>query len=280
MRKTETLSKTLPQETSLIDHYIKNGIEKVEGWLYPDVVSVITNIVQAQNKFNIKGHIGEIGVHHGKLFILLYLLSRQSEKALAVDIFDKQHLNIDKSGKGDLDKFLNNLEYFAKDKHKLRIIAEDSTQISSNDIKKAVGGELRLFSVDGGHTPGIARNDLRIASKSICEGGVIILDDYFNGLFPGVSEGTNQFFLYDNDNGIVPFAIATHNANKVFMTSSSYADKYIEYLLECNIPNLGSDSRQTEFFGHRVISFDFSCPKTPSLKSLIWKRIEQQFLGK
>lgn len=265
----------LSKETSLLDNYLKSGTQKVEGWLDPDAISIITHIAQAQNKFDIKGHIGEIGVHHGKLFILLFLLARPNENAIAVDIFDKQYLNIDQSGKGDFEKFINNFETFAKDKDRLKIISSDSTQVSSNDIKNAVGGELRLFSVDGGHTPEITRNDLKIASKSICEGGVIILDDCFNGLFPGVSEGTNQFFNYDNNNAIVPFAIGTHNANKVFFTSSDYADKYIEYLLECNLANVRY-SRQPEFFGHRVISLEFS---PPTLKSLIWKRIKEKLLG-
>jgi len=263
----------LSQETNLIDNYIKHCHEKIEGWLHTDATTIITHIAQAQNKFGIKGHVCEIGVHHGLLFILLYLLTKSNENAVAVDIFDKQYLNLDDSGKGDLEKFLNNLEYFAKDKRRLKVIAEDSTRISADDIKSTVGGEVRLFSIDGGHTADITRNDLRIASQLICEGGVIILDDCFNGLFPAVSEGTNQFFLYENHRNIVPFAIGTATANKLFLTSRNYADKYIEYLLEHDIENVGY-SRQPEFFGHRVISFEF---KLPSLRSLIWKKIKQKF---
>ncbi len=262
----------LAHEKNLVENYIKSGLEKVQGWLDKNAISIIENVDQAQKKFDINGHICEIGVHHGRLFILLYLLTRPSENAIAVDIFEQQHLNIDQSGQGDLEIFIKNLENFAKDKQKLKIIAEDSTHISSDDIKNAVGGEVRFFSIDGGHTIDITRNDLRIASQSICEGGVIILDDYFNGLFPGVSEGTNQFFIHDNDIGIVPFAIG---AGKVFLTTISYADKYIESLLECNLANVGY-SRQQEFFGHRVLCLDFSHPK---LKSLIWKRIKDKVLG-
>lgn len=276
--KIEMSEPILLQQTNLFEEYIKGGIQKVEGWLDPDAISIITKLAQAQNEFDIKGHVGEIGVHHGKLFILLYLLTNKGENAIAIDIFEKQHLNVDQSGKGDLEQFLQNLETFAKDKEKLKIISSDSTQVSSDDIKNSVGGELRLFSVDGGHTPEIARSDLRLASKSICEGGVIVLDDCFNGLFPGVSEGANQFFIYDNDRGIVPFAIGTHDANKVFFTTSSYADKYIEYLLQCNLANVGY-TRQTEFFGHRVISLHFM-PPNPSLKSLIWEKIKDKLAGK
>lgn len=263
------------KKTILLENYIKYGVEEVEGWLDRDAISIIINIAQAQNQFDIQGHVGEIGVHHGKLFILLYLLTRPKENAIAVDIFEKQYLNIDQSGKGDLEIFFKNVEKHAEDKQKLKILSEDSTQISSEEVNKSVGGELRLFSIDGGHTAGITRNDLRIASKSICEGGVIILDDYFNGLFPGVSEGANHFFMYDNYRKIVPFAIGTHDANKVFLTSSSYANKYIEYLLECNIANVGC-TRQSELFGHRVISLQFS---PPNLKSIFWKRIKDKLLS-
>lgn len=266
----------MSQNTDLLDHYIKYSLDQVEGWLHPDAISIISHIDRAQKDFKIQGHICEIGVHHGLLFILLYLLARQQENALAVDIFDQQYLNIDKSGEGNLEIFIKNLEKFAKDKQRLKIIASDSTKISSDDIKNTVGGEVRLFSVDGGHTTEITRNDLKIASQSICEGGVIILDDCFNGLFPGVFEGTNEFFRFDNEHGIVPFAIATGNANKVFLTTSNYADKYIQYLLECNLENVFY-SRQPEFFGHRVISLQFS---PPSLKSLVWKKLKNKFLGK
>ena len=114
----------LAQEKNLVETYIKYGLEKVQGWLDKNAISIIENVDQAQKKFDIKGHICEIGVHHGRLFILLYLLTRPSENAIAVDIFEQQHLNIDQSGQGDLEMFIKNLENFAKDKQKLKIIAE------------------------------------------------------------------------------------------------------------------------------------------------------------
>jgi len=276
---------------SLVDDYVRYGHYKVEGWLTDGCISIITKIAQAQKLFDIKGHVCEIGVYQGKLFILLYLLTRPNENAVAIDIFERQDLNIDlKRLNIDINTvtlarniLIKNIEAFAKDTHKLRVIAEDSTKINSDDIKNSVGGEVRLFSVDGGHSAFIARNDLKIACKSICEGGVILLDDYFNPAWPGVSEGTNQFFFYDNEFGIVPFAIGE---NKVFLTSSSYADKYIEYLWEWNINNrLGC--KQEELFGHRVIYFDFGSEiklNFQTFKSIvvikrIWKTIKEQPLG-
>jgi hypothetical protein len=56
-----------------------------------------------------RGSVGEVGVHHGRLFILLYLLAEPDERAFAIDIFDEQHLNEDHSGQGDRKVFEENL---------------------------------------------------------------------------------------------------------------------------------------------------------------------------
>ena len=260
------------QETSLLENYIKYGYQKVQGWLSGGAINLILSLDEAQNKFDINGHICEIGVHHGRLFILLYLLTQQDENALAIDVFEKQHLNVDKSGRGERHIFLKNLEYFAKDKHKLRIIEEDSTQLYPDDIKNYVGGEVRLFSIDGGHTASITRQDLTTASNSICEGGIIILDDYFNSNWPGVSEGTNQFMLHDNEREIVPFVIG---GNKVFLTTRGHADKYIAYLLKTNL-GTRCTRKQQEMFGHRVICFGW---KFPGLKTIILEKFKNKLLG-
>jgi hypothetical protein len=267
------------QEISLLNNYLKQGQGKVKGWLAKEAILLITRIDEAQKIFDIKGHVGEIGVFNGKLFIILYLLVRTNEQAVAVDIFAEEYLNVYQSSQGYRDIFIKNVENFAKSTEKLKVIAEDSSKISANDIKISVGGELRLFSVDGGHTANLVRNDLKIASQSICKGGVIILDDYFNPAWPGVSEGTNQFFIYDNSNSnIVPFAIG---GGKVFFSHSIYADRYIEYLLKCNIGDL-IYNEERELFGNRVICFA-SLPLTIRsilAKTPIWKKIKDKSLGK
>jgi len=51
-------------------------------------------------ELGIRGSLGEIGVHHGLLFIVLALSSGPDEQLFAVDVFGRQDLNIDKSGKG------------------------------------------------------------------------------------------------------------------------------------------------------------------------------------
>ena len=57
----------------------------------------------------------EIGVHHGQFFIALNQLIPSNFTSYAIDVFDNQQLNIDKSGEGNKSKFIENLRNF--DRH-------------------------------------------------------------------------------------------------------------------------------------------------------------------
>lgn len=271
----------------LINQYVKHGYKKVKGWLTPGAVSLITKINDAQKTLGIKGHVGEIGVHHGKLFVLLYLLAGSDENAVAVDLFEQQHLNDDRSGKGDLEILLSNLGTYAKDRTKLKLIKGDSTAIDATDVRSAAGGGLKLFSVDGGHTAQITCHDLMTACNSICDGGVIILDDYFNEEWPGVSEGTNRFFAVNKDSNLAPFVIG---GDKVFFTNKAYADKYMDILRRQRI---GWYFVRRELFGHQVLSYNVgSIPFKAKIrimkhrfvlkvsKNAAWKQVRQTPLGR
>jgi len=100
---------------SRVEHYIRHGKFYVDGWLRTEAALVIAALSDRQHALSMRGGVAEIGVHHGKLFILLYLLSRTPEKAVAIDLFADQHLNVDLSGSGDLHKFRRNLAQHADD---------------------------------------------------------------------------------------------------------------------------------------------------------------------
>ncbi|MGI8853311.1 MAG: class I SAM-dependent methyltransferase [Methyloceanibacter sp.] len=133
-------------------------------------------------------------MHHGRLFILLYLLSAPEERAFAVDVFSDQTRNVDESGRGNEAIFLSNLFRHAGGSERVELFACDSNQLRPEDIKSRVG-RCRLISVDGGHTADTTENDLRLADALLIEGGVCILDDYFNPMWPDVSSGAARYFL-------------------------------------------------------------------------------------
>ena len=207
-----------------IDKYLKNGVNEVDGWLSIADKFLIWSLCNIQNAYEYSGSLGEIGVHHGKLFLLLLLNLQKGEKAFCVDVFDMQDLNIDKSGKGNEQIFLSNVDKFAN-RNMVHIIKDSSLNVNCSQIIEKVG-KARLISIDGGHTSEITKNDLNLCEKILTDEGVIVIDDYFNAAWPGVSEGVCSY-LQEYGDRLAPFAIGI---NKVFLCRPDLHSNYREKL--------------------------------------------------
>ena len=213
--------------SSLLKLYVTKGWKSVGGWASPRLFERVILLDKLQQQLGITGHVGEIGVHHGKLFILLYLLRRASEKGIAIDLFEEQELNVDKSGKGDRSIFIDNVKNLTGDTSSLEILATDSTKISSDDVFRILDGRLRLLSIDGGHLKNIVAHDLRTASGCLADGGIVLVDDYLNPEFPGVAEGTLSFLMTNRE--LRPFCVSRQ---KLYLTTNGYEAKYTRLLYE------------------------------------------------
>lgn len=238
-------------ELGKLNAYAKHGNRLVKGWVLPGAIQSIIGLAEEQRKANISGGVAEIGVHHGRLFILLYLLGVKGEPAVAIDLFSRQDLNIDHSGAGDLERFKKNLKRHA-DTSRLVLHEGDSTKLSPQDLIDLGGGQLRLISIDGGHTPEITAHDLSVSEGALVNGGVIILDDCFNETWPGVVEGVQQYF--SSPRSIVPFGIG---ANKTLFCHKPFAERYAAVLRE-----LDSRAIMRDFLGSPVTCFAYRHPNT------------------
>lgn len=219
--------------------YIHEVRHEVAGWNGTGAFRLVHEIAKHQLATGVRGDVAEIGVHHGQLLIFLMMLLRKDEHAIAIDLFEDQHLNIDGSGKGDREILMGNLERFCpKQMSQLAVLTGDSTKMKPGAIRAAGRNPVRLFSVDGGHTRDIVLNDLFLAADSLHEAGVVVADDVFNAYFPGVGEGLaayisggvdiSPFRSYQNANRrLLPFAIG---CNKVLLAFEPYRTKYAQLL--------------------------------------------------
>ena len=178
----------------------------------------------------------EIGVHHGRYFLALANLLGSGESAVGFDIFGMQEKNVDKSGCGDFEIAQNNiLKYFSSASSKAKLVVADSLKLTSKEILDQCSQQVRLFSVDGGHTEYHAVNDLCLAQEVITDGGVIIVDDFYNPDWPGVAEGMNRFFILNHLKKISPFA---YGDNKLYLCDHLSRDRYFNYLANLKTPGI------------------------------------------
>jgi hypothetical protein len=183
--------------------YLNWGMKTVDGWLNPLSAQFIAGLSAAQRKLGITGSVGEIGVHHGKLFILMHCDADHS-RSFAIDVFDDQHLNTDQSGKGSYNHFVRNVRRWCGTSDNVEIIKRSSLDVKPSDIKSVVG-DVRLFSIDGGHTEECTLNDLRLAEATVSDHGVVVIDDVYNQQWPGVLTGLARYLTQDGST-LRPFA--------------------------------------------------------------------------
>jgi len=171
-----------------LTRYCRSDYKKINGWLHQLDAELFLHILQLQSRSGIVGATAEIGVHHGKSFVPLCLALKGAEKALCIDIFEDQALNKDRSGFGSRQILEKNLARFEAPMEKVSILAASSFDVTAAQIRNLVG-EVRFFSVDGGHWRDIVVNDLNLAAAVLHEGGVIALDDFLHKEWPDVTHG-------------------------------------------------------------------------------------------
>ncbi len=221
-------------------------LRRVDGWLDPFSAELIRATARFQHERGIRGGVGEIGVYHGKLLLLLYLSTRDDEAALAIDIFEQQHLNPDGSGAGaSKNEFLRHARRIAPDLPGLVILEESSLALTPERIV-AEAGRMRLFSIDGAHTEDATLNDLRLAESVASDEGVVIVDDYFNQLWPEVSVATAEY-LCTGKPRLTPYAISP---NKIFFCRPPMRQAYADMIAT----RFGARvEKRSRFFGHDVL---------------------------
>lgn len=233
--------------------YRDEGLAEVEGWFEPESAELMAALLLHQIAAGRGGGVAEIGVHHGRSFLLLANGLTPGESAVALDVFEQQEQNADQSGKGDRGRFEQNLERWAPDVE-VRVVASSSLDVTTESARE-VFGRPRMFSVDGGHTAEITRHDLGLAEASIADGGIVVLDDMLNGHWLGVLTGTATYLL--DDPGLVPFALSP---NKLYLTDSAAAAADYAAHLRAALPDL-LGKRDVEFFGTTVDVYGQGAPR-------------------
>ena len=210
--------------------YCCQGHETVKGWVEPGVLTLVSLVCAAQEVMQVAGPVAEIGIHQGRFFIAL-MLAKKNCQGVAVDVFEEQHLNPDGSGRGDYDVFTANLDRFGIASSDVAILKSDSKILKGSDITAPFAAGISIFSVDGAHAVEYTISDLNLAAAALNANGVIILDDYFNLRWPGVSEG---LFRWLETTSGRDFSIFMYGNNKAFLARHDAATVYTKLIADSN----------------------------------------------
>lgn len=181
--------------------YVRNRMRKVAGYLSHLDAEVILHLLHWQDRRDIRGSLCEIGVHHGRLFLILALSRRPGEVALAIDLFEDDAVNtgVHAGRDGALQR---NARMLGIPLSSEEIVKSSSHDLTADQIKSRAQGSIRFFSIDGGHLYGDVENDLRLAQQCISTDSIIAVDDFFSVLWPEVSFATYDFLRAQSE--IVP----------------------------------------------------------------------------
>lgn len=159
------------------------SLKKISGWLGYVDYEIFKTIISNQPSTSTAAL--EIGVHHGKSAIPLAFFSKD-RPLYVIDVFSNQEKNIDNSGSGDKEIFIQNLKRFGIQKNKVIIDERMSSEVSAKDIRDVVGS-VSFFHIDGGHHRDAILSDLKLACDVAAEDCVIAVDDMFRPEWPEVS---------------------------------------------------------------------------------------------
>ncbi len=222
----------------------------VAGYLRTVDARIIASLLAYQEANSIAGNLCEIGVHHGRLFFMLALARQAGERALAVDLFEDDAINYPSHWHRGRDHALvENARRLNIPLQNEEIFKTSSLVINDRDILERAGGPIRLFSVDGGHNYQCVENDLKLATRTISDRGIIVVDDFFNRDWPEVTFATLDFIRGTAE--VVPFLLSS---GKLFLTTAAMASAYQDAARKAN---RDMESNVVGFLDHHVYFMRF-----------------------
>lgn len=185
-----------------------------------DTTARVTDwLLQAQRDRGVTGNVMEIGIHHGRYFLVLANGLGENEAAVAIDVFDDQHLNRSQSGHGNWTTFVWNVARFAP-LARVELVQANSTDLGDEFV--AANRGMRFVSIDGGHDRATTSSDLWLAERLVTAGAVIALDDIYRPDWSGVTAGLAHYLA--NRGALHPFAFVP---NKLLLTTTTeWAETY------------------------------------------------------
>ena len=185
------------------NQFLKQTHSEIEGWFFPLDQLLFIELFVSQNQLRIAGDVSEVGVYHGKSFVLLSILKNENEKLIGFDLFDGDHQ----------EKTLKNIEKYGVDSE-ISLLKGLTSDIAQADLDLTLSTPLRFLHIDAGHEYHEVLEQLLMFSPYMADRGIIAMDDYQDREFPGIEAAVLDFAEIDRPRRFVPFLAG---GNKLFL---------------------------------------------------------------
>jgi len=209
---------------------IWDTVDSLSGWLSFSAATISQALVEKQSEMDVRGSYIELGVYKGKFLSLLnHWATIDSSKVIGIDGFfagfglllEDQFIELAKN------EMIMSVSKVNSNISNLEIIKIDTHDLKKDRLLEALGSQIRFASIDAGHERDDIINDIGLIAELLHPGGLIAIDDVFNPIVPGVTEGLCYFL--ETNSSIKPFAYA---GNKLFVCRSESHQKYYNSSLD------------------------------------------------
>lgn len=188
---------------------------KIEGWFLVEAAALWDSLLSFQEDNGVSGHLLEIGVWKGKSATLMAL---HANTAKEICVLVDKDLN-----RGAVENALEQVYSNLNDSFQLREM--DSRALAIDPIMAEGFESFRWIHIDGEHTARAITNDLSIANTLLSDDGIVVVDDYFNWLYPQVTEATMRYVREHPDE----FALFVCGYNKAYLARPHHVHKVLQF---------------------------------------------------
>ncbi len=197
----------------------QDALFKMNGWFSPASHGLFSFFLDFQNQQNISGNLGEVGVWEGKSASVICNYCKEEETVVLIDPILSQNKDV----------ILNNINTVSSKVSKKIVFCNIvSEKFESLQRELHLEKSLRFFHIDGCHTATNVYSDLELADKLLTNDAVLVVDDFFNPIYPQITEALYRY-LFINP---YKFRLFLGAFNKAYLCRAGAYQKYYSYCME------------------------------------------------
>ena len=152
--------------------------EEIPGWFFPRSSAIWDCLLSLQRDEAIAGNLLEIGVWRGKSALLTAMHARRDELCLFVD--PVLHATTESLLQESTDA-------------ECQFVREMSVALHRSPLLVSHARTFRWIHIDGEHSGTMVYEDLKIGCQLLSETGILVVDDFFNPIWPQITKAAFDF---------------------------------------------------------------------------------------